>query len=529
MRSKVLLSVTLILALVVSGCAGQGARSEAKGGELVRLWNDPTTLDPHLASDVSAGQIVVEVFGGLVTLDRNLKVVPDLAEKWTVSADGKTYTFSLRRDTKFHNGKPVTARDFKWSLERAADPKLLSTTVDTYLGDIVGIREKLRGESQEVTGVKVIDDYTLEITIDAPKAYFLAKLTYPTGFVLDQENVGTRTNWFLTPNGTGPFKLKEYVPGTVLILERNPDYHLGAPKLDSVRFLLAGGTAMVMYENNEIHLTGVGLADLDRVRDPKSPLSKELHTAPPSFDTSYLGLNMTIPPLDDIKVRQALAYAINKEEIASKVLADRVKPAYGILPPGFPAFNSDLKGLTYDLEKAKKLLAESKYGADPKKLPRITLTVSGALGSAIGLDMEAILAMWRDNLGITVEVQQVEFATFLKDLNAFRLQMYALAWVADYPDPQNFLDLMFHSRSQNNQTKYSNAEVDRLLETARTVRDEKTRFSLYQQAEQIVVNEVPWIPLWYPGEGYVLIKPQVKDYLLLPIIVPKYRYTSLEK
>ncbi len=526
MRRTIFFTSLLILAILVLGC---GQRVEHKGGELVRLWDEPTTLDSHLASDVNSSAIILEVFGGLVTLDLNLKVVPDLAEKWKVSPDGKTYTFTLRRDAKFHDGKPVTAQDVKWSLERAADPKTQSTTVDTYLGDIVGVREKLSGESKEITGVKVIDDYTIEITIDAPKAYFLAKLTYPTAFVLDRGNVEARRDWFKNPNGTGPFKLKEYVPGDRIVLERNPYYHLGPPKLDSVRFLLAGGTPMVMYENNEIHLTGVGLADLDRVRDPKSPLSKELYVAPPGFQTSYLGLNVTRPPFDDIKIRQALANAINKDEIASKVLAERVQPAYGILPPGFPGYNPELKGLRYDLEETKKLLAESKYGSDPKSWPRITLTVPGALGTAVGLDLEAILAMWRDSLGITVEVQQVEWATFLQELQANRLQMYTLAWAADYPDPQNFLDLQFHSQSVNNQTQYSNPEVDRLLESARTEQDEKTRFSLYQQAEQIIVTEAPWIPLWYPGEGYVLIKPEVKDYLLLPILVPKYRFVYLEQ
>lgn len=533
MRIKFLVSILLASALLISGCSQPAAQTNTqpagpKGGELVRLGNDPPTLDPHLTSDVSGAVIVVEVFGGLVTLDRDLKVVPDLAEKWKVSDDGKTYTFTLRRNAKFHDGKTVTANDVKWSIERAADPKLLSTTVDTYLGDIVGVREKLRGTSKEVSGVKVINETTVEITIDAPKTYFLAKLTYPTAFVLDKTNVESSPNWFMKPNGTGPFKLKEYVSGETLVLARNDNYHLGAPLLDSVKFLLAGGSPMVMYENNEIHMTGVGLADLNRVRDPNSPLNKELHTAPPGFETYYLGMNVTMPPFDDIKVRQALVHAINKPEIASKVLSDRVKPAYGVLPPGFPAYNADLKGLTFDIEKAKKLMAESKYGADPKKWPRITLTVAGELGTSIGLDLEAILAMWRDNLGVTVEVQQVEWATFLDDVNAYRLQMYSLGWVADYPDPQNFLDLLFHSKSQNNQTRYSNAEVDNLLEKARTERDEKTRFALYQQAEQIITNEAPWVPLWYEGEGYILIKPEVKNYPLLPIIVPKYRYVSLE-
>jgi ABC-type transport system substrate-binding protein len=515
--------MVLVLAILAIGC---GQRTESKGGEFTRLWSDPPTLDPHLTGDVDSAVIVIEVFGGLVTLDRNLKVVPDLAESWKVSPDGKTYTFTLRDDAVFHNGKKVAAGDVKWSIERAADPKIQSTTVDTYLGDVVGIREKLRGQSTEVTGVKVTNDRTIEITIDAPKAYFLAKLTYPTAFVLDRENVEASPDWFKTPNGTGPFKLKEYVPGQLIVLERNERYHLGPPRLDTVRMLLAGGTPMVMYENNEIYITGVGLDDLERVRDPASPLSKELHRAPAGFQTSYLGLNVTLPPFDDEKVRQALAHAINREEIADKVLNNLVKPAYGILPPGFPGYNPDLKGLRYDLAKAKELLAQSKYGTN---LPRITLAVPGALGTSVGLDLEAILATWRDSLGVNVEVHQVEFATFLRDLRDYRLQMYVIAWVADYPDPQNFLDLLFHSRSLNNETRYSNAEVDRLLEAARVEQNENTRFTLYRQAEEIIVNESPMIPMWHPGEGYVLIKPQVRDYLLLPVIVPKYRYIYFEQ
>lgn len=523
MRKRIWLSIVLILAVLVIGC-GQKA-PETTGGEFVRLWSDPPTLDPHLAGDVDSSVIILEIFGGLVTLDRDLKVIPDIAESWEISPDGKTYTFTLKNDVVFHDGKKVTAADVKWSIERAADPKLQSTTVDTYLGDIVGIREKLKGASAEVSGVKVINDRTVEITIDAPKAYFLAKLTYPTAFVLDKENVALGPDWFKTPNGTGPFKLKEYAPGQLIVIERNDRYHLGPPKLDSVRFLLAGGEPMVMYENNEIFITGVGLDDLERVKDPASPLNKELRRSPAGFQTSYLGLNVTLPPFDDPKVRQALAHAINREEIAEKVLNNLVKSAYGILPPGFPGYNPELKGLQYDLAKAKELLAQSKYGTN---LPRITLTVPGQLGTAVGPDLEAILATWRDSLGINIEIQQVEFATFLRDLRDYRLQMYVIAWVADYPDPQNFLDLLFHSQSINNETRYNNAEVDRLLQEARVEQNETTRFSLYRQAEQIIINDSPVIPMWHPGEGYVLIKPRVKDYFLLPAIVPKYRYIFFE-
>ena len=299
-----------------------GTTGEAvQGGVFKRLFSDPPTLDPHLTTDATSATIIVEVFGGLVTITPELQIVGDLAERWEISDSGRVYTFFLRKDATFHNGKPVTAHDFKWSLERAADALTESLVVDQYLGDIVGVKEKLNGEARDIAGVRVINDHTLEITIDEPKTYFLAKLTYPTAFVLDQENVETGRRWVREPNGTGPFKLDEYVPGELLVLGANTNYHLGPPNLDRVELILSGGTAMLMYENDEIHTTSVGLADLDRLLDPNNDLNVELERSPPTFSTSYIGMNTAEPPFDDPKVRQALNYAINREEIASLVLA----------------------------------------------------------------------------------------------------------------------------------------------------------------------------------------------------------------
>ena len=237
---------------------------------LVQLFVDPPTIDPHVTTDATSARIIVEVFGGLVTIDPSLDIVPDLAETWDVSGGGTVYTFHLRPDAKFHDGKAVTARDVQWSLERATNPLTESPVVDQYLGDIVGVKEKVAGDATTISGVRVIDEHTIEITIDQAKSYFLAKLTYPTGFVLDQENVEANPrNWFREPNGTGPFRLQEYRVGETLVLGRNEDYHLGPPKLEEVEFILSGGTSMLMYENDEIHVAGVGLADLDRLDDPQ--------------------------------------------------------------------------------------------------------------------------------------------------------------------------------------------------------------------------------------------------------------------
>ncbi len=492
---------------------------------LVHLYVDPPTLDPHLTTDATSARIIVEVFGGLVTIDPDLNIVPDLAESWDISDDGRVYTFRLRPDAKFHDGKPVTAHDVVWSLERVTNPLTESPVADQYLGDIVGVKEKLAGDATEISGVRFIDEHTVEFTIDEAKSYFLAKLTYPTGFVLDQDNVEDNPrSWFRNPNGTGPFRLGEYVVGETLVLARNENFHLGPPKLEEVEFILSGGTSMLMYENDEIHVAGVGLAELDRLNDPSNELYPELRTAPASFSVNYIGLNVNEPPLDDVKVRQALNFAIDKQEIASIVLGDLVRPADGILPPDFPGYDEAVKGYEFDPVLARQLLEESKYGNDLENLPPITITTPGSFGANVSLDMEVILQMWERNLGITAEFQQTEFATFLKDLHKGRFQMFDIGWIADYPDPENFLDILFHSESTNNHTHYSNPEVDDLLMQARVETDTTKRYSLYNEAEQMILDDAPWVPLWFDGESKLLVKPNVHDFLLPPLIIPRYRF-----
>jgi oligopeptide transport system substrate-binding protein len=495
-----------------------------EGGTFLQLGADPPTLDPHLTTDVNSAIYAVEIFGGPMTIDKELAIVGDLAETWDVSLDGKTTTFRLNPNAKFHSGRSVTANDVKWSLERAADPLTEAFNASVFLNDIIGVEQKLSGASTQIAGVQVINDLTLTITTDASKPYFLSKLTYPVSFVLDQENVESGRDWIFEPNGTGPFKLAEYLPGEVLRLQRFDDYHLGPAMLDEVEFLISGGNSMLMYENNELHITGIPLSLLQGVVDPSNTLSGDIVAAPPQFDVGYFGLNTTEAPFDDIKVRQAFNYAIDKQTLATTLLEDLVVPAAGILPPGFPGYNPDLVGYDYDPDKARQLISESKYGG-LDKLPRITLTLPGSFGAAISPSIEAMLAMWEKNLWVEISILQTEWAIFLQDLHQNRFQMFGgLGWIADYPDPENFLDVLFHSRSNNNQSEYSNGQVDLLLERARIELDETARFELYHQAEEIIVNDAPWIPLWHSNGGSVLIKPNVNDYFLFPLVIPKYRY-----
>lgn len=501
----------------------ESTESNLRGGTFKRLWADPPTLDPHLTTDTTSAGIVGELFSGLVALNTDLQLIPDIAERWEISEDGTVYTFFLRPEAQFHDGKSITATDFKWSIERAVNPDTASPVADTYLADIEGVNDALEGVTDDVSGIKVIDTHTLQITIDAPIAYFLAKLTYPTAYVLDRENVesGGR-NWTDTPNGSGPFLLKEYRIGERIVLERNENYYREKAYLDSVVMNLAGGQSMAMYENDEIDITGVGLFDLERVLDPRDELNRELIVAPPDFSVSYVGFNTSMAPFDDTKFRQALNYAVDKELIAKEVLSELVEPAYGILPPGFPGFNPDLKGLSYDGELARRLLKESKY-PDADTRPRIVVTVPGT-GGTIGLDLEVVIEMWKQELGVEVEIQQVEWATYLQDLNESKFQAFAgLGWEADYPDPQDFLDILFHTESSINHGGFSNVEVDAVLEAARTEPDMLKRVKLYREAEKLIVNDAAWLPLWFAGERYVLIKPHVQNYRVTPMTIPKLK------
>lgn len=506
------------------------AKPPTQLGATLNLPGDaPPTLDPALTQDATSATYIVEIFSGLVTLNQDLEVVPDIAESWELSDDGTTYTFHLHDDVRFHDGKPVTAQDFKYSLERACDPATGSLVADTYLGDIIGAQAKLRGEADEVSGVLVVDDHTLEITIDSPKAYFLSKLTYPTAFVVDRENVeGPAQPWTDQPNGTGPFRLAEYQLDFRIVLERNEAYY-GTPRpaLERVNFMLAIGSPMTMYETGELDAVPVSLADIERVSDPSNPLNKELSTTP-VLSISYIGFNVQKPPFDDQKVRQAFNYAIDKDKYVEVVLKNMQAQAKGILPPGMPGYNENLKGYPYDPERARRLIAESRYG-DVSNLPETTLNISGGGGAAAG-QVATIVEMYKQNLGVDIAVQQTEWATYLWDLRAHRYQMFGVTagWIADYPDPQDFLDILFHSESRNNDTGYSNPKVDSLLEEARGEQDFDKRVELYQQAEEMILDDAPIVPLTHNAD-YWLTKPYVEGMIYPPVIIPKLKYVSISK
>lgn len=508
----------LVNSLVVSkpgGVAGVD-RNEA----LFLLDWDIPTLDPAIV-ETGPGDIVGAIFSGLVRIDKDLEVVADLAESWKTSDDGKTYTFYLRKNAKFHDGKQVTATDVKYSWERACDPVVKSPKARSFLADIVGAKERLEGSASEISGIKVVDDYTLEVTIDAAKPYFLAKLAQPVAFIVDRNNVAQGVKWYERPNGTGAFKLKTWEKDTLLVLERNDDFYLEPAKLKNLVFKLFAGDPMQLYENGEIDITSVDTDNQDKVLDPANPLNTELVTGS-VYDVSYIGFNVSKAPFDDPKIRQALATALDVSKLIDVTVKGQAERAAGFVPPGIPGNNSSLQPLPYDLEKAKQLIKESSYQS-VDKVPPVTIYVAFGVGPI----EQAIIGMWQA-LGLQVNTQVISnlddyFARFHRK----EFQVYVYGWRADYIDPQDFLEIFFQSQSPENGFNYSNPEVDAALVKAGVERDEAARLKMYQDIEKMVLNDLPAVPLWWSTKTYTLVKPYVKGYVAFPIDINIWRELSV--
>lgn len=496
------------------------------GNSLIVPGSEPATvLDPIQVGDVSTSEYVVEIFGGLVTLDANLEVQPDIAQDWEISNGGKTYTFKLRDDVVFHTGntRRVTAEDVKYSIERAADPVNASPTVRAYLGNIVGLRDRFENKASSVSGVKVIDERTVQIDLIDPSDYFLSELTYPVAFVVDRQQIESNPrNWTQKPNGTGPFRLAEFKPAERIRLVKNDRYHLGAPKIDEIIFELGGGSLLTRYENDELHLSFFPASLLDSVKDGSNNLAKEYRSVP-NMAVFYFTLNPNQPPFDDPKVRQAFAMTIDRKTINTVLLYEAYRVADGFLPPEMPGYTESVASYDYNVERAKQLLSESRYAGN---MPRVVLSFSGS-GAAPGDLLVAIQEGWQTALGVNIELQAIDTSAFLREQRRGTFQMHSDGWSADYPDPEDFLGKLFASDSTLNYTKYKNDEVDRLLIEARTEQDRTKRYQLYAQAEQKILDDAIVIPTFWPVD-HIVVKPCVVGYPDVSMTVPKFRYVEIK-
>jgi ABC-type transport system substrate-binding protein len=372
------------------------------------IFQDFETGDPRYY-DPATGPADRRVFGGLVGFNPQLALQPDLAESWDISADGTVYTFYLNPKAKFHDGRPVTAADVVYSWERAADPKTRSQQAGTFLGDIVGFAEKQRGEADSISGLKVLDESTLEVTIDGPKPYFLMKLTWGPALVVDRANVESGAEWYRTPNGTGPYRLLRWEEDKARLYQRNEQYHLEPATIPYLIGRLDAWNGLRMYELGELDHVALNSFQAAALRNSENPMRESLRESP-SMCTSFVTFDTSRAPFDDPKVRQAFALAVDRQRYQERVLEGSGISANGLYPPGLPGFNPALQRLPHDQALARQRLAETKYASE--QLPPITITTAGQgfyTNPAIGV----LAQMWQETLGAQIKIEALEPVSYV--------------------------------------------------------------------------------------------------------------------
>jgi ABC-type transport system substrate-binding protein len=456
------------------GASSGAADGRAPGTLRYAISTEPTTLDPALVSDGPTIDVLHQLYEGLVGWDEKNQVVPKLAAAMpTVSPDGKTYTFTLRDGVTFSNGRAVTAEDVKYSIARSLDPKLNSPVAETYLNDIVGAMDVLRGKATDLAGVKVIDPKTVQISLVAPRGYFLGKLTYPTAYVVAKEEIakgpdapgGAKTIDENNSVGTGPFTLKSYTRQNRLVLAANENYWAGRPKLSTIErpIVLDARQRHSLYEQGQLDLL-IDMPTSDYERDRDDPTLKDHVKIFDRAQVFYLGMNQTrYKPFRDKRVRQAIGHAIDKDAIVEAVMQGVSPKAEGIIPIGIPGYDPQFKGLAHDPEKAKQLLAAAGY-ANGANLPPLELTFREStpnLRKAAEIIQEQL-----KQIGIPISLKEMEWGAYLRATDARQIDMFHMRWSADYLDAQNFLSVLLHSKAAENRTAYRNPEYDALIEKA---------------------------------------------------------------
>ncbi|MGB9738337.1 peptide ABC transporter substrate-binding protein [Chloroflexus sp.] len=505
---------------VTTGTAQPGVLRLVTGSE-------PDNIDPQKANFVNEIQFIMMAYQALMTFDLDMNPIPAAAEKVDVSADGTVYTFTLRRDGKYSDGTPVTARNFEYAWKRLADPETAGEYQSLPCGIIKGYSEysaaACQGLSMEEVmkldleqlrndfGVKAIDDYTLQIELVAPAPYFLSMAALWIGAPVREEDVAKGDDWWYYPEnyvGNGPFVLKEWEHDSKAIWEPNPNYvgPLGPVKLKRVEYYMItdGQVAFQAYQNGEIDMLGVGAEDLATVKsDPV--LSKQTIDVPGSC-TFYFGFNLAKPPFDNKLVRQAFAQALDREAYVRDVFQGLGTPTYSFIPPGFPGYQPDLKLWELNPEKAKQTLAEAGY-PNGEGLPEIKLTYSGTARN--NARFEWVANQFKQNLGIDVILDPIDPTAFAAATKDNPPQMFSLGWCADYPDPQNWISLFQTNGLLSAPVNYSNPQLDELVRQADVEQDPVRRAELYAQAQKILVEDAP-VVFMMNNSGPVLVKPYVK-------------------
>lgn len=493
--------------------ATTGGSGAGGGGGTLRWSNEGVseidTLDPPKTQSSNSVMASGLIYEGLVRLDSKLNIQPAGAESWDISPDGKTYTFHIRKGLKWADGSPVTAEDFRYSLERALSKDFANGSAGYYLNNIEGAADWTAGTAKGLSGVTTDGTDKLVVKIQKAGVYFLDQLTYIGGAVVPKKLIDQYGDkWSEHAMGTGPFWLRQWKHNEGLTLVPNSNYWKGPLKLDGINmpFVQDPATALQLYQTNQLDIMG---SQQFPPAEANNMVGKEGFQQVPQFFDAYIGFNNKKAPLDNVSLRRALALAVDKKTLADKVLNGAAIATNHIVPQGMPGYFEGLKPLAFDASAAKKELAQA--GNTGK------ISLSFTTGQA---DFDKVAAtvqqMWKQNLGIDVTLNGEEQGKFNDDLTAMandpsksNLEMYISVWGADYPDPQNFLTQQLYTDVGNNNGHWSDTEFDKLTGQADIETDKAKRVTLYNQAEQIAIDKVGWLPL-YNGKGSILIRPAVK-------------------
>ena len=551
---RLLPGLLAILAIILAGCNSNGTSTTtlnnpppaSKQQQIYRtglITPDINSFDPGVATDKYSVDAVLMVFTGLVQLNDQLQVTPQLASSFKLSSDNLTYTFYLQHNLKFSDGSDLTARDVAYSIDRALSPSVSqrNTVTSIYLGQIKDAARRISGKKSSLVGdsINILDPYTITLTLSAPSPYFLRALTYPTSFVVEKKVIdkwGTKWTDHLSDNGgqggDGPFVVKSYDHSTGIQFTPNPYYYGPKPRLQEVdmNFYSTAEASYTAYQQDSLEQSGIP-PEYDAQVEGKGTEFHQFNT----LSIDYVSMNYLYKPFDDINIRQAFALALDKDAL-SKSLYNSLNPATcHIIPQGMPGYNPKLTcpaGVSTrgDAAKAQALFQQ---GLQEENLtlatfPAIKITYESN-APLLDDEMSLMRNQWHQVLGVTVTVQVVGFNTLLNMLASTActkndvskcqnkgLQMWAFAWAADYPDPLDWTSLQFGKGAANNFENYGQnlctcAEQQQAVQQQMSNADSDSgndRISLYQDAEQKLVNDVAWLPMFQRTGTYAL-KPYV--------------------
>ncbi|MDR3539648.1 MAG: ABC transporter substrate-binding protein [Desulfosporosinus sp.] len=545
LKKTVVLGVAtaVLLSTVLSGCgqanntpgsgnpATQVSDTPQKGG-VFRTWSqdDPKSLDPAHCGDTVSYDMQQNIYDGLLMFDKTgKKLIPDLASALpVVSADGKTYTFTLRQGIKFQNGDPLTADDVVYSFNRLGS-KSIGSEGESYYSMIQGMDDSFAGKASTVSGVIKKDDNTVQFVLTQPSRTFLDVIAMPYAFIVDKKYTSALANpadLSSNPIGTGAFKFVEWKKGQDIKLVRNADYFMkdangqSLPYMDGITWNI-GTQASVSYlkfKNQEQDFSWIPTSDyVNTLNDPN--LKNNVKSLVEN-DYFYIAGNNKKAPWDNKLVRQALEYSIDKDAVA-KLYNNRVAPAWEILPPNMPGYQANPSGYKFDPAKAKELLSQAGY---PNGLPgEYTLTYAkNDIRDILAANLQAQLA----SVGIKIKLDGVPFPQYLNVVTKGTEDLMYGGWMQDYPDPDDFLNILFNKSQipSNNNIQYDNADLSKQLDQLSTESNLDQAIPKYNALEKQILDDAAVVPLYHDKEAY-LVQPWVHNAELHPVFYYFYYST----